>query len=84
MIKMRANEVSRRLIKTGVVALFIPALLACGILSDGPAPTPTAPAGMFSTLPTAEPPIVGDEPGMVLKLASTARAYAYTHANPYA
>ena len=65
------HEVSRVLMRTAAAALVIPALLACGILSGGPAPTPTAPAGMFSTLPTTEPPIVGDEPGMVLKLAAT-------------
>ena len=43
------HEVSRVLMRMAVGALFIVALLACGILSGSPAPTPTAPAGMFST-----------------------------------
>ena len=38
------------------------ALLACGDLAEEPGTSPTAPAGMFSTLPTSEAPVVGDQP----------------------
>ena len=43
----------------GVLALLV--VLACDDVTGGPAPTPTPPPGMFSTLPTTEPPIVGDQ-----------------------
>ena len=75
------HEVSRVLMRTGAAVLVIPVMLACGTLTGGPAPSPTAPAGMFSTLPTTEPPIVGDEPGMVLKLAATPSTDAHTYTN---
>ena len=44
---------------------------ACGDTPAGVAETPTAPAGMFSILPTTEPPIVGDQFGIVIDLANT-------------
>ena len=43
-----------------VVALL--ALLACGGSDGKQAGSPTAPAGMFSTLPTQESPVLGDQP----------------------
>ena len=49
----------------GAVALALVALLtmiACGGSAEEPAPSPTPPSGMFSTLPTTEPPVVGDQP----------------------
>ena len=49
----------------GAAALALLALLtmmACGGSAEKPGPSPTPPSGMFSTLPTSEPPVVGDQP----------------------
>ena len=46
----------------GLAMLTLLALIACGGESEEPAPSPTAPPGMFSTLPTDEPPELGDQP----------------------
>ena len=43
-------------------ALALLAMMACGGSAVAPEPSPTAPSGMFSTLPTAEAPVVGDQP----------------------
>ncbi|MXY21528.1 MAG: hypothetical protein F4Y49_09380 [Dehalococcoidia bacterium] len=45
--------------------------IACGDTPVGPADTPTPPAGMFSILPTTEPPVAGDQFGIVIDLATT-------------
>ena len=45
----------------GIAALAL-AMLACSDSSDESAATPTAPPGMFSTLPTDESPVSGDQP----------------------
>ena len=37
-------------------------MMACGGSAEKPGPSPTPPSGMFSTLPTSEPPVVGDQP----------------------
>ena len=42
--------------------LMLLALTACGNDGSGPEASPTAPPGMFSTLPTEESPVVGDQP----------------------
>ena len=44
------------------IAWAVVALLACGGSSEEPVGSPTAPAGMFSTLPTEESPVLGDQP----------------------
>ncbi len=45
-----------------MAALAVLALAACGGSSEEPAGSPTAPPGMFSTLPTTESPVAGDQP----------------------
>ena len=53
------------LLERGAAALALVALLtmiACGGPAMESAPSPTPPSGMFSTLPTTEPPVVGDQP----------------------
>ena len=45
----------------GIAALAL-AMLACSDSGDETAATPTAPPGMFSTLPTDESPVSGDQP----------------------
>ena len=57
--------VSVALLELGAAALALLALLtmvACGGSAKEPASSPTPPPGMFSTLPTIEPPIMGDQP----------------------
>ena len=49
----------------GVVFLTALAMLACSGSDGGSVSTPTAPPGMFSTLPTSEPPVLGDQPPTV-------------------
>ena len=49
----------------GVVSLIALAMLACSGSGDGSVSTPTAPPGMFSTLPTTESPVLGDQPPTV-------------------
>ena len=41
------------------------AIIACNGSDEGSASSPTPPTGMFSTLPTTEPPIEGDQPPTV-------------------
>ena len=56
----------------GLVMVFAMLLaIACGDAPVGPADTPTPPAGMFSILPTTEPPVAGDQFGIVIDLATT-------------
>ena len=57
----------------GLMAAVFAMLLAiaCGDAPVGRADTPTPPAGMFSILPTTEPPVAGDQFGIVIDLAST-------------
>ncbi len=59
--------VSSHLLKLvlGVVSLIALATLACTGSGDGSVSSPTAPPGMFSTLPTSEPPVLGDRPPTV-------------------
>ena len=59
--------VSSHLLKLvlGVVSLIALATLACSGSDGGSVSTPTAPPGMFSTLPTSEPPVLGDQPPTV-------------------
>ena len=59
--------VSSHLLKLvlGVVFLTALAMLACSGSDGGSVSTPTAPPGMFSTLPTSEPPVLGDQPPTV-------------------
>ena len=59
--------VSSHLLKLvlGVVSLIALAMLACSGSDGGSESTPTAPPGMFSTLPTSEPPVLGDQPPTV-------------------
>ena len=49
----------------GVVSLFALAMLACNDSGDESVSSPEAPPGMFSTLPTSEPPVLGDQPPTV-------------------
>ena len=49
----------------GVVSLFALAMLACNDSGNGSVSSPEAPPGMFSTLPTSEPPVLGDQPPTV-------------------
>ena len=59
----------------GGIALIIAAIVVGWILLDGAGDTPraeeAAPPGMFSTLPTTEAPLVGDQPGVKLNLQGT-------------
>ena len=59
--------VSSHLLKLvlGVVSLIAFAMLACNGSGDGSLSSPAAPPGMFSTLPTSEPPVLGDQPPTV-------------------
>ena len=50
------------LLRSAAVGLVLLAMLACGDSGDAPQQSPTAPPGMFSTLPTREAPVVGDQP----------------------
>ena len=43
-------------------ALAMAVVVACGGSAMEPGQSPTPPSGMFSTLPTTEPPVVGDQP----------------------
>ena len=43
-------------------ALALAVVVACGGSAMEPGPSPTPLSGMFSTLPTTEPPVVGDQP----------------------
>ena len=54
-------RIARSFLKLAVGALALLAVLACGDSAAEPAPSPTAPSGMFSTLPTTESPLVGDQ-----------------------
>ena len=54
--------VAGALFRLAAGATVLLALLACGGPAGEPAASPTPPPGMFSTLPTTEPPIVGDRP----------------------
>ena len=47
--------------KLAAAGLVLIALAACGNDGEEPVGTPTAPPGMFSTLPTTEPPAAGDQ-----------------------
>ena len=51
-----------RLLKLTVGAMALLAMMACGGSAVEPAQAPTPPPGMFSTPPTTEPPILGDQP----------------------
>ena len=53
-------------------ALALLAVIGCGAADLGPAPSPTPPPSMFSTLPTTESPAIGDQPGLVINLGATA------------
>ena len=56
----RRPRIARPFLKLAVGALALLAVLACVGSAAEPAPSPTAPSGMFSTLPTTESPLVGD------------------------
>ena len=49
------------LLRSAAVGLVLLAMLACGDSGDAAQQSPTAPPGMFSTLPTSEAPVVGDQ-----------------------
>ena len=53
------------LLRIAAVGVALLTMLSCGDSDGQPAAPPTAPPGMFSTLPTAEPPVVGDQPPMI-------------------
>ena len=53
------------LLKVAVGTLVLLAIIACTSSDEGSASSPTPPTGMFSTLPTTEPPIEGDQPPTV-------------------
>ena len=59
--------VSSHLLKfvLGMVSLVALAMLACNDSGNGSVSSPEAPPGMFSTLPTSEPPVLGDQPPTV-------------------
>ena len=48
--------------RVAVAALVLLALASCGGDGGETEGSPTAPPGMFSTLPTEEPPVLGDQP----------------------
>ena len=50
------------LLRITAYALALAVVVACGGSAMEPGPSPTPPSGMFSTLPTTEPPVVGDQP----------------------
>ena len=82
--------VSSHLLKLvlGVVSLTALAMLACNGSDGGSVSSPAAPPGMFSTLPTSEPPVLGDQPPTVelntpepnLNAAANSHAQSYLHA----
>ena len=53
------------LLKVAGGVLVVLAIVACNSSDEGSASSPTPPTGMFSTLPTTEPPIEGDQPPTV-------------------
>ena len=52
----------RHLPGIAAAALMLLALIACEGGAEEPTSSLTAPTGMFSTLPTTEPPVLGDQP----------------------
>ena len=56
------HGVTGALLRLAAGAAVLLALLACGGPAGEPAASLTPPPGMFSTLPTSEPPVVGDQP----------------------
>ena len=62
---MRARIESRNtlgmLFRIAAVGVALLAMLSCGDSGREPSASPTAPAGMFSTLPTNEAPALGDQ-----------------------
>ena len=54
-----------------VIAAIVTGWMLLGGGGDPPRAEETAPAGMFSTLPTTEPPLVGDQPGVAIDLQGT-------------
>ena len=60
-----------------LLALLV--VLACVGSSGAPSASPTPPSGMFSTLPTTEPPVVGDHPSTIELKTLT----PYPTATPY-
>ena len=50
------------LLKISAIGVALLAAMACGGSDEGEAGSPTAPPGMFSTLPTEESPVLGDQP----------------------
>ena len=56
-----AQELARPLLRIAAVPLAVLAMMACGGSTEVPA-SPTPPPGMFSTLPTSEAPVLGDQP----------------------
>ena len=58
--EMRVHLRVSTIFAAGALALL--AVIACGGDGGETAGSPTAPPGMFSTLPTTEPPAAGDQP----------------------
>ena len=56
------HGVTGALLRLAAGAIVVLAMVACGGPAREPASSPTPPFGMFSTLPTIEPPIMGDQP----------------------
>ena len=54
-------RIAGEILRLAAGALALLALVACGGDGGQPAGSPTAPPGMFSTLPTTEPPAAGDQ-----------------------
>ena len=66
MLKSNAGRrILNILFKVAVGTLVLLAIVACNSSDEDLATSPTPPTGMFSTLPTTEPPIKGDQPPTV-------------------
>ena len=71
----------RRLMFTASFLLML-GLLSCSDSSEDASAAPSPPAGMFSTLPTTEPPIAGDAPVIVISLEGTPEPMATSSPSP--
>ena len=70
------------LLRIATATLALLAIMACGGSAGEPVSSPTPPPGMFSTLPTTEPPIVGDQPPTIELNTPGTDVHAQT--DPYA
>ena len=66
-----AHRISGHFLALAMGRFSLLAAYACGDTLARAPETPPAPAGMFSIMPTTEPPIAGDQFGVEIDLAAT-------------